>query len=472
MSKACDHDWTVRIRDANQETRYIDPFEFRPIEMSLKLSRNQYDFCRVKAHWSVGEEMKPHTRFEGGRLRDLKPVEICHNGDVIQQLMFRPDWVDYGSEYTHLQFHDLQKALADGTVDIQRELVSLKKIYPEVINSAENRLIDEVKFTVPDNSVRTVYGRAGVVTLTNKDWKLEARHGPTAADETLRVIDSSYAVDFDQISPERALQKLNKMFRLKSWVNREGGLVVGLPEANFVRHVAAPRDDRVWRYKDPNISHGREPIRKVIVEGAWVDEPGYENNIASWFDEGGGADVKAMGIAERQDIDYGTVAYVSSTKAKKDALPHVATLTLKEKMKNQNAGTVEIDPEISGEQHTSPIDLATGDLIHLVPDDELFDNPTATSGVIGDSPDREDIECNGFVNNEAYITTEVEHAVTEDGKWQIHADLGMYPDVDIAAKVGFFDPKEERWVKDEEITEDSEGNRELKGAGLFDAESI
>jgi len=425
--------------------------------MSLKMSRQKYDFCRAKLSWEVGEEMKPHTRYEDGALYGLKPVDVCYNGEPIQRLMFRPDWVDYGSEFTHLQLHDLHKALADGVVDEQRDTVTLEDIYQTVIEAASNRLVNEVHFTVPDQQVRTLYG-----SQSSSGRGGYYRQQQAERDETKKLVESDYAVDFNQISPENAIQRLNEKFRLKSWVNRNGVLVVGLPEAKQVRHIAAPNDERVWRYKDPSISHGREPIKKAVVEGAWVDEPGIGSigdgvdEVASWFngDDKGGADVKAMGVAERQDIDYGSSFVVKNTKAKRNALSHVARLALKERMKQQNAGTVEIDPELSGTDVSNVVNLSSGDLLHLVPNDDYFDNPTATSGVIGDSPNNPEAVRGGFVNNEVYLVTEVEHTVTEAGEWQVFADLGLYSDVEIKSYMSYFDPAAREWVDDDEIAED------------------
>jgi len=446
---SCDHDWTIKFRDVNDG----DPFEVRPIEMSLKMSRNEYDFCRATLDWEVGEEMKPHTRYEGGAMYGLLGADVCYNGEPIQPLVFRPDWVDYGSEETHLQLHDLHKALADGVIDMQRDRVSLEDIYTEVVEAASNRLVDEVHFTVPDSQVRTLYGQQEVSGRAGRYQRQQAED-----DETKKVVESNYAIDFDNISPEKGIRRLNKKFRLKSWVNRDGVLVVGLPEANQIRHVAAASDERVWRYKDPNISHGREPIRKVLVFGAWEDEPGLELNPLDWFDKGGTNDVKAVGVAKRTDINYGSTFTVKSTKAKKDALPHVARLALGERMKQQNPGTVEIDPELSGTEVSNPIDLETGDLLQIVPQDQYFDDPTATSGVVGDSPDNPDEVCGGFVNNEAYLVREVEHSVTRAGEWQVHADLGIYPDVGMETYMTYFNPVAGEWVDDSEIADDGSLN--------------
>ena len=455
---ACDHNWTIKFTDVNDSL----PFEIRPIEMSLKMSRTKYDFCRAKVSWEVGEEMKPHTRYRGGELYGLNKVNVCYNDIPIQPLMFRPDWVDYGNEFTYLQFHDLHKSLDSGVIDEQREVVHLKDIYETVFKSAPDRLINDIDFTFPNRQVRTLYGDI------NTAGRGSYRKRKARKEETKRVLESDYAIDFNKISPQKALRRLNKKFRLKSWVNRNETLVIGLPEAKEVRHIAAADDSRVWRYKDPNISHGREPIKSVIVEGAWKDEPGVDGDIISWFNEGGTADVKAMGLAERTDIDYGNRFMVKSTKAKSDAVPHVAKLALKERMKQQNSGTVEIDPELSGTDQTNPVDLHPGDLLHLVPEDKYFYNPRADSGEIGDSPSDPDKVCGNYVNNEVYLVREVEHNLTDQGQWQIFADLGMYPDVEIRSYMSYFNPESDEWVKGSEI--DSDG--ELEDDGFFSFESI
>lgn len=446
----CDHDWTFKFRGINDESG-ASPLEVRPISMSLKKSRSEYNFVRAKLSYDVGEMMKPHTRYSTGKLYGIVPVDVCLNGDPIHRLLFRPDWISYGSQYTHLTLHDLHKSLADGILDIQRQKVRLEEIYQEVVNGANNRIIDEVKFTVPDEQVRTIYGQSALNNTRGNDF--DGARDEVLRDKTKAAVDSSTAVDFDQISPEKALQRLNKIFQLRSWINSEGVLVVGLPEAKQVTHLAAPRDERVWRYKDPSINHSREPIRKVMVEGAWVDEPGVEHNPAEWFNKGGTADVRAIGIAKRTDIDYGKVFSVSATKAKKDSLAQIAELALTERMKEKNSGTVEIDPDISGTTVSDPKDVQPGDYIRLVPEDSYYDNPTANSGAIGDSPDPEEI-CGEFTNNETYRINEVEHNLTEDGSWQIFCDLGLEPNITVRSFMTYFEPSSGEWVEAENVADD------------------
>lgn len=445
---ACENDWTIRFENVGD-----GHFEVRPIEMSLTQARTEYSFFRAKLPYEVGMEMKPHTSSENGKLRGLTPVTVLQDGRVVAKLLFRPDYVDYRSNFTHLQLHDRQKALSDGLLDISRSTIQLKEIYKEVVGSANNRIIDTIRFTVPDGHIRTVYGKKGLNSQQPENGEYKNRLFAAGLDDTKRVIDSLYAADFDNISPEKALARLNKKFRLQSWLNREGELVVGIPEANNIRHLAAPRDNRVWRYSDVGVRHSREPIKAVAVEGAWVDKPGYDPDPTDWFDKGGTSDVKAYGIAKRTDIKDGAIFTVSASQAKKDALPHISRNTLIERIKQANAGSVELDPDLSGSMVSDIIDLRPGDVLRLVPDDDLFESPTATSGEIGDVPELHNEACGDFVNNESYLVTEVEHSV-QDGNWMVHTKLAMVPDVQIKSFMTYFEPKEENWVENSEVEGD------------------
>jgi hypothetical protein len=426
--------------------------------MSLKISRNRYDFARVEFPFEVGEAMKPHTRNKDGFLRGQTVADVCLNGQVVQRLMLRPDWVDYTPTSTHVQLHDLQKSLASGKVDIRREKVDLKEIYREVLARSSGDLIGKAKFNLPDNQVRTIYGEKGSREL-GEGSLTQTGEGIIESDTAAKILNSTYAIDFDDITAENAIAKLNKKFRLKTWVNRNGLLIIGLPEDSGRTHYAASHDSRVWRFKDPSISHSREPVRGVIVEGPWEDEPGIDaSDVLNWFDDGKFADVKAVGIAERQDVDRGTYVSVSATEAKKDALPELARLALIEEMKQQNAGSVSIDPVESGTNFTSPVDALPGDYLHMIPDDRYIKGEiTAESGSIGDGNINYDAACGGIVRNEVYLITEVKHKINRDGSWQINADIGLVPDIEPPKRyMSYFDPRDEEWVGGDEIADNGE----------------
>jgi len=452
---SCEGDWTLKIRD----TSGAEVLHIRPTTMNLELNRNKYDYCRMQFPKAVGKEMQPHTRFVDGALHDLLPADVLVDGERVKRLMFTPDAADYTNDETYIKLLDLHKALSDGTVNIQRDNIQLREIYEDVINQANNRLIDTVRFTVPESKVRNLFSFGDFLDNSNSTEPAgsfeEVKEGikddlnpfddskiltaifdnpDSAANIWDRVLDGAHAVDYQNVTPLEAVQDLNEKFGVKSWIDGDSTLVVGIPEAKPIVHYAAPDDDRAWRYKNPNISHSREPIKKVVVEGAWVDEPGLGGSadqiqeVASWFDKsdtGGAAEARAIGVAERTDIPNGREILVKSSDAKKDNIREVAYLILREEIKKQNSGSTDIDPNLSGSEFSSVQNLYPGHRIRMVPEDVHFDNPDETSGEYNQQiPDLDD-HCNSFVYNERYLVTSVTHNLTKGGDWTINADLAM-----------------------------------------------
>lgn len=457
-------DWSFKF----MSTRSVDGFpsadtehvlEARPVEMSFKSSTDKYDFARIKFSSEVGKVLKEEIDSETGRFSGKTLVEVKYKGEKIHTLLFRPDWARFGYDFVTVQLKDLHKSLSSGNVNIQKSVHSIKEIYKEVLSESQENLINGYKFSnIPEDKTREAFNEASFSFYIDNplDGPLD-----TTFDDTKYLYDASnvyenlFSVDIDDLTPEQAIQKLNNQFGLQTWINSEGKIVIGLPERNkeSVQHVAAPDDDRVWRYKNPQISYSRNPIRGVFAFGAWEDAPGLESPL-DWFDEGGLADARIVGIAERTDVSNGELIKVDVDGAKKGSIESAARLQLIEKTKNQNSGRVEIDPVISGDQISHPIDVRPGDLLQLVPSDEFFVDPDANSGRLGDPVDYPDKVCGGVVKNEAYIVDSIEHKINNNGAWKISLELSLYPrlgDNNIETSIRYFDPNEDQYYSETEF---------------------
>jgi hypothetical protein len=461
--------------------------------MSLKTSRNDLDFCRAKFSNEVGEEMKYETRFADGKLSERKVATFRYDGYKVQEYLFSPDNVTYGRNYTHITFEDLQKSLDDGIIDTQKTEITLHEAYQNVFDKVDNDLIDTLVFNLSEEQQKALVGGgavfpgtpdnegspfAGISQLRGLEGRARrlAFHNVVSEieqSENYKLLDSFFAIDFNKISPLKAILRLNKLFGLKTWISRSGSLHVGTPETSNIKHLAAPDDKRVWRLKDPQISHGREPIKTVIVQGAWQDEAGVPGprDIVEWFsnnDGSGVGDAVAYGYASRTDIQYGQTITIKNTKAKKDALPKIARSKLREKMKQQQTGTVEIDTRISGEEVSKLERVRPGDFIHLVPDDVHFDFTYAGSGSIG-AGEQTETECSSMVDNDIYLITEVEHNQQDSGHWSIFLDIVMYPTAPIGSQLIYFDPETGEIVDEEEFTSGFIEGRDDTGNDFLDA---
>lgn len=472
---SCRNNWTIRFPEINSP-----PFEIRPKTMSLKLGRRNLDYCRARFSHEVGSQMKPETTREG-ILDILTPADVLYNGEKVKRLLFRPDWVDYSQSETTIQFHDIQKSLNEGRIDFQSEEIKIKDIYKRVINGKSAGIIPEItddNFLIDDVSTQELkvhpkYDPFG------KDFAFKALFPfadvPSVEEEkedNTRFIENTTAIDFDNITAAKALTKLNKKFGLKSWANGEGELLIGRPEQSSLTHVAADNDDRVWRYKNPTINHGQEPIKRVLVEGPWAHTRtpvgdtgtpvgdtaivnGYKE-VKSWFSNEEGpyaADIRVYGVAERTDIEYGTVLTEKVPKATMGSIDDVAESIFRQKMENENGGTVKIDPRLSGHEVSHPVDLKPGDYLQMIPNDRSFDNPTKHSGTLKSNPDTTE-SCQAFIYNETYLVDEVEHNVSESGSWNVQADVSITTNVPINSGTAYFNPNSEEWLGENKITDD------------------
>jgi hypothetical protein len=436
MNCAGKHDWTVRFPEIPGTG---GPAEFRPQTMTFTQNRSELDFARFQFDAVVGEQLKTHT---GDDKPERQPVEILLDGTLMATMMVVPNTVQYGDRATYMTLKDLQKSLDSGIIDQNYRSDSIQGAYEFVFEAREVEIINEIKFTFPDTD----------------DGTPQATDNPNmiVSEEQAKVVqdyaNSTIEADFKNVSPLRALYQLNGDLGFHSWIDKEGVLWVGVPEVDPTTHVAAPNDDRVWRYTEASVRHPREQIRGVALRGKWVDQPGWNietdiTQISDWFIPGGQGtgDYRVIGVAERTDIDDGLLFEFKNADLKRDGVVDGAKLALIEEMKNQNTGHIQINPDKSG-TYTTFTGLAPGDFIHVVPHDKYFNGPySKTTGQIGDEPDNHNSDwCGSVTKNESYTISGVQHTVHMSGRWEVTVDVILWPAekiVDnIEVRTVYFDP--------------------------------
>lgn len=434
---ACKHDWTIEFDDLGLGNR----FEIRPYSMEFHDSRKQYCYLRSRFPWEVGEELKEMTRDIDSSLNGFSTANVLFNGRRIKQLLFRPDYVRFGHDYTQLELHDLKKSLSAGTVNMQRKRINIEKIYKEIFNQCSNNIISSIRFSDNVESDREIFGS----TLPAVDYYIQET-------EDSEISDSGLAVDFEKVSPEVAIEKLNQYFGFHSWVNENGHLVVGKPTDTGITHLAAPNDTRVWKYNNVQTRHNREPVKRVIVEGPWVNKGGIERDIPSATDNDR-EEVLAYGIAERTDVDSGTEKTFVSRSANPDTIGWIAKNKLEAQFDQETKSSIDIMPAHSGSEVSDLIDVQPGDFIQLVPDDKHYDRITPETGSIYDEVDNKDHQCGAIVNNDYYNITDVKHSVSDMGYWEVSLEADLYVDFPIDYYITYYHPQKERFLTNEEFEE-------------------
>lgn len=453
---ACDNDWTVRFPNI---VTGGDAFEIRPISLNLQINRTDYSFCRAKFHTDVGKEIKPHTRETGsGLLSGMHPVEVCCDGDPVQTLLFKADFAQYGTSYTHLEFEDLHYALDTGTIDATWQSTEVRDMYERIFEKRENKdVVTDIEFGIPEGD-------------ENVDSLIPAVY--TGAS----IVGASQTLDLEQVSPLEAILRVHEITGLSSWFDEEGTMFVGKPEEVPQYHIAAPDDPRVWRYNSEEVSirHPREPIYQVVVQGGWVDEAGvggHEDAISffnPWSSDGAlsAGDFKAHGHAWRTDVPEGRTKYIQSDSTDTESLEATAASQLHESAKQSHSGRIEINVQHSGE-YTPLTSPRPGDWIHVVPSGHHIDpsepdfglqkygyydtdDSLATAGEVGEEP--HDLGgCNTFVNNDIYLINDVRHNLNDNGTWSITLDIGAYPDFTYKTTTRYFDPHNEEYVDESNV---------------------
>lgn len=409
----------------------------RPYTANIKHDRDEFNYLKAEFSSEVAEYIRPHTENEGGALREHQPVEVYINDERRYHFYFRPEYVDYGNDGCWMDLHDPQKHLGEYEIDELYQGYRVKRIYRKIFEEARTKkIIKGVRFDIPED--KTTRYNPGQLFEDSANGSSEFSGGvaktangypdsvETVDGETLvEILDAEFTVTFRSITCLKALWKLNDLIGLTSWIDNEGYLVVGSPEATGGVHVAAKDDSRVWRFGNVNISHPANPIRKVVVNGPMVDAKGGEGSVLSYLlpSEGGGAlqdkDLLAQGIAQRTDLDDGKEISVERSGMTQNTLDALAYRVLLNEVRKQNSGSVKINPEISGKALSDYEAVDVGDRIQLIP---------------GDDPD-----CEPEVFGEIYLIDGVEHAFSNGG-WTINLDVKMYPDDPVIKKMRYFNP--------------------------------
>lgn len=449
-------EWTVVFPHINSD----NPFTIKPRSLTMKQSRGELDYCRAEFPANVGYHIMPETQGDEGVLLDEELVEIYRNDKLVHSYLFEPNNVRYGDHATHMELIDLQQSLDDGVVDMQRGKVYIERIYNDVFEKRKNKdIITDLKFSIPENME---FGRFKDTDISSSVPWVDIDGDGIKENEAHKVgsiTNIQAEVEFDEISPLRAIWKLNKKYRLQSWIDKNRTLWVGIPEAAGNFHVAAQNDSRVWHYEDEQIRTPKRPIKELTVWGKFFDEPGVGStgDIIDYFDpDKTHADLKPMATAVRTDIQHGETKTIHKSKLSWDGIEDYAKVALYEEMKKQNSGSITINPMKSTE-FTPLHSLSVGDYITVVPDDRYYQGPWHVStGDIeefrirygrGDFKDK----CGTPTPNELYNITEITHNI-EGGHWSIDLDIGMYSlDAPVQSQFRFFDPQEKRYYKEEDV---------------------
>lgn len=441
----CENEWSVRFPDVSGTG---GPVEVVPLSFTFDSNWEEYDLCKLKFSQDVREMFDGNVALPEHEFGKRHIAELRYDGIPRHRLMYDPAEVTFGNNYLHIELLDLHRAMDTGVIDDNFYSLTVQDIYEKVFavyeEATTTQLIKKLSFT--DD--------------------LSGPHSTTLPDEEIRarsnyILNTSTWFDFDQVSPATAIEELNENFSFQSWVTPDGVLHIGNREATDRVHVAAPDDERVWRWTDPTIRFAKDRTKAVLVEGSWFDDPRIgkqEDNVRAIFSnlEPAGQ-VRVQGMAWRPNVEEGETVVITQDGVNSDNAAEIAENHLKHE-DARLTGSIGINPQASG-RFTHPSSVYVGDFLHVIPDDDHFMSPRKTTGSVlrNDTlTHNADSDCKPGVNNVVLRISGVRHRVDQSGRWNIELNVDYYrfEDYDpIKSTVRYFDPTEDEMLEESDLFE-------------------
>lgn len=439
--------------------------EIRPREMQFDRTRGKFDHCSAEFSQEVVDHLQPLVEEDGSVFRQPLLAFIKIEDTAVYRLLWVPEAARFTGNEVHVEFHDPQKFLTRGEIDWRRDNVKLEEAYRYVFERRDTsgpEIFNDIKFTVPEEAyeeLRTQF-RDGPLGInykgeTERETEDIITGGDTATatsaqiteleeENIYNIIDGHYAIDFDRISPWKAINRLNKKFGVTTWAGPDGNLWVGARSTTGYQHYATPDDGRVWKLTDYNITPPRDPVIRSRVRGGWADDPSesHAENIF-WEIESlnhGTEEFRIEGVATLKDSTYGQ-EIVTDINAKRDALEDIAKRKMMNKQRQQWEGYIEIDPEDSGREITNPRHVEIGDSIRTIPPD------SDGSGV-----------CDTNIRDSLFNVVGIQHSLTSAGNWNLRLDVvpvlqGALSPENIDTRLRYYDPAAKEFLEEEDLEE-------------------
>jgi hypothetical protein len=401
--------------------------EVRPLNATILVDRNKMNRLDAEFGSEVADYLKDETD-KGGAMAFKQPAEVLINGTKRYHFLFFPENLQHGTNSCWITLEDPQKILEESSIDTEFNRISAREAYSKIWSKLNSDLILKgLKFNIGDqkfvNRSDALHIKIARDVFGKKEEAVE------------RVLDGTFSISFDSLNCYEALWKLNDKLNLTSWADESGFLVIGSQSDNGKHHLASQMDPRVWRFSDPRIRHPENEIKKVVMNGDMIDDPEFinEEELETFLSEGsyqiGSKELIPQGIAERKDIDEGKTIVAKPVGIKKNSLEFMAHQALVNEIQDQNAGSISIDPQLSGKEFSDYEKLRIGDFIQLTPSEN---------------------ECVDFADNEIYEVDGMKHNF-ESGRWSIDLDVIENPDDSIETSFRYFDAVAEEALTEEEV---------------------
>lgn len=348
-----------------------------PLELDIREDQNKDDYARITMTNTAAQVVQRNYR-------PKEPVAIEHDGEAIKRMMIPKGGVSVGETSGTVELYDPLILLEEGSIEgeynkaTMRELVNL--VYGQVVDP--QGVITGVRFNTDASEVRYQHPPGKFIPTT---------FGIDVADtiyELTPFVDGDGWFDFRDDTPRKALAEICQAFGTGMFINTEGTLVIGFPDAEPNAYVTGVDRDFHWNLLDYNIPDYEQPVGKVVVRGATeatdtetalaITAPAaslalsYNDTLekvtpyASAQFAGGGGRVKT--------IEYGQSSSLGTLEA-------VAKNALVRSWRNARSGTIRVSTVANGSM-ANISEVKIGDVIQVHGDQDCG-IPTSTLRIVG-----------------------------------------------------------------------------------------
>lgn len=430
---------------------YLPAYDIRvrPFSVTFERDIGRLDHAQLEISRAAGELI-------GEQLFYVTRAYLSFDGKVLARLALEAEDVTLTREKAIVRLRDPKVALNYGTVDGVYERTTLSDVVGEIMDARDDphRVLTSYKFTNADETrvSETLRSRYRNVISGVNGLRRRFQPGIAARDyvsehtdngvirwfenfeadvivAASRGIEALHGVDverggfeFSGATPIEALQQVEQEFGVQSWVDDEGVLWIGLPQARGTPFVASHYPGAL-KIREWDVVENASPVTGVVGYGT------YKGNdiLTGEVEIAGSEDVQLRVEATWTGESAGRVVQLSPMRIEDPVeLANAVERTLRRYIYDNASGEFTINPLASSDAFGSVFEIRLGDQIFVV---------GAESG------------CGKSIPTDIFAVHGIRHKITPDGGWELSVRVGKLIDSDaVQVRPFIVNPKTGDWV--------------------------
>lgn len=403
-------------------------------DLSTRSSRSRYNMAKIKVS-------KEDAGVIAQNALHMEPVTVSFDGTIQNRYIYNTDSLEIHRDSGWLKLYDAQKILDRGVLTNHFVEVTVGDVMDYIIERKDDphgaitgwkavtpELVEQERQSSEEDIVELVNGSdadadtSGLGRAINSALGSISRFVGFMGKSNGMPYNEFRGLDLEDVTPNGAIKMLENMFGFASWVDNQGVLWIGQPEAiPNERHVVSGKpEDKAYAMKDYNVIEGAFPITLVRLNG--------ETHFNSLEGE-------LFPIAEAAIIDPVTGERAEGAKYSPDdsrsiweleALEDAATQVLLQDAFSHKNGTIVFNGAASTEKEKLA-KIGIGDII-----------------MVGNAVSE---HCNKQVDGGSWVVSEVQHKVSPERGWKVTCKVGSVPP-EIETTSLYYDPANDDAYRD------------------------